>query len=215
MVDWQFCVSFLYMAKWHRYVCVCVCVCMVSLVAQGIIYSSILMLLFLKKCVCAKIYLLEYTYIWLPWWLSWQRNRLQSGRPELDPWAGKIPWRREWLPTPIFWPGEFHGLRSPVGYSLWGCKELDTTEWLTLYFSYFSFMAYYRVLKIVPLCYTGGPCWLSRNFPGKNTGMGSHSIFQGVFLTEGLNQGLLHCIQILYHLSHQGSPILHLVACIC
>ena len=38
-----------------------------------------------------------------------------------------MPWRRERLPTPVFWPGEFHGLCS-----LWGCKELDTTEWLSL-----------------------------------------------------------------------------------
>ena len=29
-----------------------------------------------------------------------------------DPWVGKIPWRREWLPTPVFLPGEFHGQRS-------------------------------------------------------------------------------------------------------
>ena len=38
-----------------------------------------------------------------------------------------MPWRRERLPTPVFWPGEFHGL-----YSLWGHKESDTTEWLSL-----------------------------------------------------------------------------------
>ena len=31
-------------------------------------------------------------------------------RPGLDPWVGKIPCRRERLPTPVFWPGEFHGL---------------------------------------------------------------------------------------------------------
>ena len=36
---------------------------------------------------------------------------------------GKIPWRRERLPTPVFWSGEFHGLYSP-----WGRKELDMTE---------------------------------------------------------------------------------------
>ena len=30
--------------------------------------------------------------------------------PGFNPWVGKIPWRREWLPTPVFWPGEFHGL---------------------------------------------------------------------------------------------------------
>ena len=41
------------------------------------------------------------------------------------------PWRREWQTAPIFLPGEFHGQRRPVGYSLCGCKELDTTERLT------------------------------------------------------------------------------------
>ena len=44
-----------------------------------------------------------------------------------ETWVGKIPWRRERLPTPVFWPGEFHGLHSP-----WGRKELDTTEQLSL-----------------------------------------------------------------------------------
>ena len=40
--------------------------------------------------------------------------------------------------------------------------------------------------------------------PGKNTGVGCHSLLQGNFPTQGLNWGLLHCRQILYHLSHQG-----------
>ena len=42
--------------------------------------------------------------------------------------VGKIPWRRDWQPTPVLLPGEFHGERSLAGYSLWGCKELDMTE---------------------------------------------------------------------------------------
>ena len=33
----------------------------------------------------------------------------------VHPWVGKIPWRRERLPTPVFWPGKFHGLYSPWG----------------------------------------------------------------------------------------------------
>ena len=41
------------------------------------------------------------------------------------------------------------------------------------------------------------------NSPGKNTEVGSHSLLQGIFLTQGLNLGLLHCRQILYHLSHR------------
>ena len=35
----------------------------------------------------------------------------------IDPWVGKIPWRRAWKPTPIFLPGESHGQRSLLGYS--------------------------------------------------------------------------------------------------
>ena len=49
-----------------------------------------------------------------------------------NPWVGKIPWKREWQPTPVFLPGKSHGQRSLVSYSPWGCKELDTTERLTL-----------------------------------------------------------------------------------
>jgi len=47
------------------------------------------------------------------------------------------------------------------------------------------------------------PLW---NSPGKNAGVGSHSLLQGIFPTQGLNQGLLHYRQILYRLGHQGSP---------
>ena len=42
--------------------------------------------------------------------------------------------------------------------------------------------------------------------PGKNTGVGCHSLLQGIFLTQGSNMGLLHCRQVIYQLSHQGSP---------
>ena len=40
------------------------------------------------------------------------------------------------------------------------------------------------------------------NFPGKSTGLGCHFLLQGIFPTQGLNPGLLHCRQTLYHLSH-------------
>ena len=59
-----------------------------------------------------------------------------------DPWVGKIPWRRKWQSTPVFLPGNSHGQRSLAGYSLWRCKELDTTyqlnsnsQWLGLHTS--------------------------------------------------------------------------------
>ena len=47
------------------------------------------------------------------------------------------------------------------------------------------------------------PC----SFSGKNNGVGSHSHLQGILLTQGSNPSLLHCRQILYHLSHQGSHL--------
>ena len=43
-------------------------------------------------------------------------------------------------------------------------------------------------------------------FPGQNTGVGSHSLLQGIFPTQGMNPGLPHCRQILCQLSRQGSP---------
>ena len=45
------------------------------------------------------------------------------------------------------------------------------------------------------------------NSPGQNTGVGSLSLLQGIFPTQGLNAGLPHCRWILYQLSHKGSPI--------
>ena len=50
------------------------------------------------------------------------------------------------------------------------------------------------------------PTVFPRDFPGKNTGVGCHSLLQGIVLTQGSNLGLLHCRQILYHWIHQGSP---------
>ena len=44
---------------------------------------------------------------------------------DMGPRSGWFPWRREWLPTPVFLPGEFHGQRSLAGYRPWGHKESD------------------------------------------------------------------------------------------
>ena len=61
-----------------------------------------------------------------------------------ETWVGKIPWRREWLPsTPVFCPGEFHGLYSP-----WGRKELNMTERLPLSLSFCSDLTHTHALLI-------------------------------------------------------------------
>ena len=69
----------------------------------------------------------------LPWLLRQERVCLQCRRSRFDPWVGKIRWRGKWQPTPVILPGKSHGWRNLSGYSPWGCKESDTTEWLTLH----------------------------------------------------------------------------------
>ena len=67
----------------------------------------------------------------LPRWLSGKEPACQCRKHRSNPWVWKIPWGRKWQSTPVFLPGEFNGQRGLVGYSPWGCKELDTAEWLT------------------------------------------------------------------------------------
>ena len=50
---------------------------------------------------------------------------LQCRRPGFYFWVRKIPWRREWQPTPVFLPGKSHRQKRRVGYSPWNHKESD------------------------------------------------------------------------------------------
>ena len=59
-----------------------------------------------------------------------KESACNTRRPGFDPWVGKIPWRREWLLTPVFLPGESHGQRSLVGYSPRGLQASDVTKQL-------------------------------------------------------------------------------------
>ena len=77
---------------------------------------------------------------------------LQCGRSGFDPWVGKIPWRRERLPTLVFWPGEFHGLYSP-----WGCKESDVTERLSLSPYTIGIFCPHSLLSIFPFFFLSFP----------------------------------------------------------
>ena len=62
-----------------------------------------------------------------------------------------------------------------------------------------------RVQHIATLWTVARQAALSMEFSGKNTGVGCHSLLQEIFPTQQLNPDLLHCRQILYYLSHQGS----------
>ena len=60
---------------------------------------------------------------------------LQCRRPLFNSCVRKIPWRRKWQPTPVFFCGKSHGQRSLVGYSPWGHKKLFMTELLSMKYS--------------------------------------------------------------------------------
>ena len=60
-----------------------------------------------------------------PEWLSDKESACQCRRHRFDLWVRMIPWRREWLPTPVFLPGKFYGQRSLESHSPWDRKESD------------------------------------------------------------------------------------------
>ena len=108
------------------------------------------------------------TSLGLPWWLSWQRIRLQCGRPGFDPWVGKIPWRRERLPTPVFWPGEMHGLYSPRSR-----KEWDTTERLSFHFTSLLLVSVLKILALTQVSVKLFQKWISETTTPKTTSLPS------------------------------------------
>ena len=73
---------------------------------------------------------------------------LQCRRPGFNLWVGKIPWRRKWQPTSVLLPGKFHRQRSLVGYSPWGCKELDTTEQLHFFLLLLNMLLLFYVFLV-------------------------------------------------------------------
>ena len=100
----------------------------------------------------------------------------------------KIPWRREWQPTPVFLPGEFHGQGSLAGYSPWGSKELDITEQLTLSLSLFhavvrnnpkrSHVPFSQFPYMVTSFKSQPACWFSQD--------------TACFITTGISRGHTH-----------------------
>ena len=59
-------------------------------------------------------------YLGFPGDSDYKKICLQYKRPGFDPWIWTIPWRREWLPNPVFLTGEFRGHGSLAGYNPWG-----------------------------------------------------------------------------------------------
>ena len=123
----------------------------------------------------------------LPGWLSRRRIHLQCRRPGFDPRVGKIPWRRERLPNPVFWPGESHGLYSP-----W-VAESDTT-------SDFHFTS---AIKSLPLWLSGQKSACSAGAPGeagsipgsgRSPGRGCGNLLQYSCLENPMDRGAWQAI---------------------
>ena len=111
-------------------------------------------------------------------------------------------WRRKWQPTPVFLPGESQGRGawwaaiSGVAKSRTRLKRLSSSS--SSHSAVSDFLTPWKVACQSPL---------SWDYPSKNTSVGYHFLLQGIFLTQGRNLCLMHCRQILYPLSHQGSPL--------
>ena len=85
-------------------------------------------------------------------------------------------------------------------------QRIDT--WVNI--GYFEYRGEGEVAQSCPTLCDPTHCSLAKllrplNFPGKSTGVGCHFLLQRIFPTQGSNPGLLHCRQMLYHLSHEGS----------
>ena len=100
-----------------------------------------------------------------------RKSAHNSRRPGFNPWMRMIPWRREWLPTPVFLPGKSHGQRSLVGFSPWGRKESNTTERL-------PFLFHFHALEKEMATHSSVLAWRipGTGEPGGLPSMGSHRV---------------------------------------
>ena len=76
-----------------------------------------------------------------PWWLRWWRICLECRWPGFDPWVRKIPWRRKWLPTLVFLPGEFPWTEEPSRLQSMGLQRVEQV-WATNTFTFFKYLSY-------------------------------------------------------------------------
>ena len=84
---------------------------------------------------------------------------LQCGRPEFDPWVGKIPWRRKWQPTPVFLAWKIPWMEEPGGLSSMGSQESDPSLSLLVISLELSPKAF-SFLIFISLC----SCYSERSF---------------------------------------------------
>ena len=166
---------------------------------------------------------LEYSVLLLQatrvWFLVGGLICLQFRRPRFDTPVRKVPWRRKWLPPPVFllsakilvflaW--RIPWTEEPGDYNQGSFKESDATEQLTYTVVLRSICCMKSENEVTQSCLTLRLRGLSPTrllcpwgFPGKNSGVGCHFLLQGIFHTQGSNLGLPHCRQMFSHWSHQ------------
>ena len=115
-------------------------------------------------------------------------------------WFKKHPWIKHFNMTEY----ENISIRFLISY----CKKpLRNYAWWVLGYYPKTVSTKIRKWKSLSHVWLWGPMECSPwNSPGQNTGVGNFSLLHGIFPTQGSNPSVLHCRQILYHLSHQGSP---------
>ena len=140
-------------------------------------------------------------------WIVARQTPLSMGFSRQEYWSGLL------FPLPGDLPNPGTEPAFLVSPALAGGYFTTSTTWKAI--------NYDKVYQTLALCiqgdlkeergysWSGGYSWRGEdrwNSPVKNTGVGCHALLQEIFLTQGLNLGLLLCRQILYHLSHQRSP---------
>ena len=116
-------------------------------------------------------------------------NHPANQETQFDPWVWKLPWRRKWQLTPVFLPGKFHGQMNPAGYSPWGLKESDTTEHTCHTHTLWSErpVKWSESLSAVSDSSQPHRLYSPWNSPCQNTGLGSLTLLQQIFLTQNRN----------------------------
>ena len=123
-------------------------------------------------------------FLGLPWWLRWLRIHLKLRRPTFDPWVGKIPWRRAWQPTPVFWPGESPWTEKPGGLQSMGLQRAGQ-DWVTQHSTAQGFSSSCFLFREVPLAIVVKLvwwCWILLIFACLESFWFLHQIWRRVLL---------------------------------
>ena len=141
----------------------------------------------------------------------WCWERLRAGEGDDRGWNGWMAsptqWTWVWVSSGSWWWTEKPGVLQPMGSQTVGhdwVSELIERQTKYSFMDEWSEVKWKSLSLVWLFVMPWTSPWISL---GQNTGVHSLSLLQRIFPTQGLNLGLLHRRQILYHLSHQGSPV--------